>query len=270
MFPADRKLFLHFDSLGIARTGYPWAGNTYQTYATRFARTPEEARPEALYGHGPDWGYFQFGAIWYGDELWNGGRERDYNGDGRWDPYEVLRYCDEEFGGRCYKHWTTVQHPDLGEVELGGYDPKFFAQNGPPEVLEKWARNQAMFNLELALALPEVSITEVSVAKATARRGAPNDSATHEIRVTVRNAGYLPTALEQAQRVKIVRPDVVQLTAPRGSNARSLGRPTEFHLAGGETRTITQRVRVTEPTTFTVRYSSTRGGVAEREVRVAP
>jgi hypothetical protein len=127
-----------------------------------------------------------------------------------------------------------------------------------------------MFNLELALALPEVSITEVSVAKATARRGAPNDSATHEVRVTVRNAGYLPTALEQAQRVKIVRPDVVQLTAPRGSNARSLGRPTEFHLAGGETRTITQRVRVTEPTTFTVRYSSTRGGVAEREVRVAP
>ena len=37
-----------------------------------------------------------------------------------------------------------------------------------------------------------------------------------------------------------------------------------------KTRTITQRVRVTEPTTFTVRYSSTRGGVAEREVRVAP
>jgi len=270
MFPADRKLFLHFDSLGITRTGYPWAGNTYRTYATRFARTPEEARPEALYGHGPDWGYFQFGAIWYGDELWNGGRERDYNGDGRWDQYEVLRYCDEEFGGRCYKNWTTAQHPDLGEVELGGYDPKFFAQNGPPEVLEKWARNQAMFNLDLALALPEVSITELSVVKATSRRGAPNDSATHEVRVTVRNAGYLPTALDQAKRVKIVRPDAVTIAAPRGSSARVLGLAPEFHLAGGETTTVTQRVRVTEATTFTVRFSSTRGGVAEREVRVAP
>jgi len=25
------------------------------------------------------------GQVWYCDELWNGGRERDYNGDGVWD-----------------------------------------------------------------------------------------------------------------------------------------------------------------------------------------
>ena len=23
------------------------------------------------------------GQVWYGDELWNGGRERDYDGNGR-------------------------------------------------------------------------------------------------------------------------------------------------------------------------------------------
>ena len=270
MFPADRKLFLYFDSVGLSHTKYPWAGNVYRTYATR-GDTGVDARPQALYGHGPDWGYFQFGAIWYGDELWNGGRERDYNKDGRWDQYEVLRYCDEEFGGECYKRWTKAQHPELGEVEIGGYDPKFFSQNGPPQVLEKWARNEAMFNLDMALALPEVSIVSVTAVKAPVlKRGATPDSATHEIRITLRNSGLIPTALEQAKRVKIVRPDMVTLTPPRGSSARTIGRPTEFHLNGRETRTITQRVRVTDATVFTVNYSSTRGGLASSSVTVTP
>src|SRR5690606_8970180 len=107
---------------------------------------------------------------WYGDELWNGGRERDYNTDGRVDQYEVLRYCDEEFGGTCYQNWTKVMHPVLGEVEVGGYNPKFFSQNGPPQVMEKWARNQAMFNLYMAQSLPQIEIADVAVARAQPAR----------------------------------------------------------------------------------------------------
>ena len=264
MYALDRRLFLHFDTVGLSHTKYPWAGNVYRTYATRGARTPEEARPQALYGHGPDWGYFQFGSIWYGDEIWNGGRERDYNNDGRWDQYEVLRYCDEEFGGACHQPWTKVQHPTLGEVEVGGADPKFYSQNGPPQVLEKWARNQAMFNLAMALALPDVEIVNATVTKV----GVSKDSATHEVRVTLRNNSIMPTALEQAKRVKIVRPDQLTVTAPNAARLRTVSRQTEFHLAGKETRTITVRVVAPTATTATVRFSSTRGGVATRDVQI--
>ena len=267
VFPSDLKLMQHFDSVGLSHTKYPWAGDVYRLYATRFS-PPGEGEPQPLFGHGPDFGYFQMGQIWYGDELWNGGRERDYNGDGRWDQYEVLRYCDEEFGGSCYQSWTKVMHPDLGEVEVGGYDPKFFSQNGPPQVLEKWARNQAMFNLAMALDLPRVEITGVAVTKVRASA----DSATHEVRVTVRNAGRIPTALEQAKRVKIVRPDALTLAPARGSAARVIGRAPEFFLAGFETRTVAMRVRVPvgQEATFTAKLLSTRGGEAEREVRVTP
>jgi len=267
MFPADLKLYQHYDSVGLSITKYPWAGDVYRTYATRFA-PPGQGEPQPLFGHGPDFGYFQMGQIWYGDELWNGGRERDYNGDGRWDQYEVLRYCDEEFGGTCIQPWTKVMHPDLGEVEVGGYNPKFFSQNGPPQVLEKWARNQAMFNLAMAMDLPRVEITNTAVAKVRASA----DSATHEVRVTVRNTGRLPTALEQAKRVKIVRPDALTLAAARGSAARVIGRAPEFFLAGYETKVLTMRVRVPagQEATFTAKVLSTRGGEAEREVRVTP
>ena len=153
----------------------------------------------------------------------------------------------------------------LGEVEIGGYNPKFFSQNGPPEVLEQWARNQAMFNLYLAASLPRVEIVS---ATASAVAGAA-DSASHEIRVVVRNIGRLPTALEQAKQVKIVQPDRVAARFARGSGRRTLGREPEFWLGGGETRTVTLRIKAgskPEDKSFTLRLLSTRGGIAEREI----
>ena len=269
MFPSDLRLYQHMDSVGLSLTNYPWAGDVYRKYNTRIPVNPftgDSTQPSPLFGHSPDFGYFHLGAIWYGDELWNGGRERDYNNDGRIDPIEVLRYCDEEFQGSCFMPWKKFQHPVLGEVEIGGYNPKFFSQNGPPQVLEKWARNQALFNLYMAQSLPQIEITD---ARVVALSGAQRDSATHEVRVTVRNAGFLPTALEQAKRVKIVRPDRVVLQPPRGSGTRAIGRSEEFWLAGGATKTTAVRLRAGTAATdrrVTVRALSTRGGVAEREV----
>jgi len=259
MYKSDLALYKHMDSVGISITNYPWAGDVYRTYATRGGN----GNPQSLYGHGPDWGYFQFGAIWYGDELWNGGRERDYNTDGRIDQYEVLRYCDEEYAGKCFLGWNTYNHPELGEVEIGGMNPKFWSQNGPPEWVEKWAKNQAMFNLYMAQSLPKL---EIVGAQAVALRS-QRDSATHEVRVTIRNHGRLPTALEQAKQVKIVRPD--QLVARPGAGTRILAQAAPFWIGGNETKVITLRVVAgsTEAARkMALRLTSTRGGIVEREV----
>ena len=270
MFPSDLKWYRHFDSAGVARTGYPWAGDVFRTYNTRGITNPatgDTLQPQPLFGHGPDFGYFHIGTIWYGDELWNGGRERDYDGNGRIENWEVLRYCDEQFGGTCFKPWKKMQHASLGEVEVGGFNPKFFSQNGPPQVMEKWARNQAMFNLYLAQSLPQMEILNVAASKIAASK----DSATHEIRVTVRNNGRLPTALEQAKRVKIVQPDRITLKMGKESTNRTVGRTQEFWLNGGESRIVTLRMRAgthKSDREVTVRALSTRGGVAERTIRI--
>jgi hypothetical protein len=268
MLPEDLALYQHFDSAGLTFTGYPWAGNVYRTFATRFPINPftgDSARAAPLFGHSPDFGYFFYGAIWYGDELWNGGRERDYDGNGIVEPHEVLRYCDERFAGRCFKPWTKFTHPQLGEVEIGGFNPKFFLQNGPPEVLEEWASRQAMFNLYMAQSLPKVEIVSATVAELA---GTQADSATHVVTVTVRNSGLMPTALEQAKRVKIVRPDQVTARFERGSAGRVVGRAEEFWLRGGEERTTTVRLKGVAAEKVTIRALSTRGGVAEREVEL--
>ena len=243
MSPADLAIYKHMDSVGLSYTKYPWAGDVYRTYNTREpvnAFTGDSTRPEPLFGHGPDWGYSYYGAVWYGDEIWNGGREKDYDGDGKIEDWEVLRYCDERFAGTCFKPWVKYTHPTLGEVEIGGFNPKFFSQNGPPEVLEQWASNQAKFNLYMAMSLPRVEITDAVVSGMKASK----DSATHEVRVTVRNTGRLPTALDQAKKVKIVRPDRLVAEFAKDSKSKQAGRPPEFWLAGGETKTVVVRLKI--------------------------
>jgi hypothetical protein len=209
MYPEDIAHYEHFDSVGLSITGYPWAGDVYYTYATR-GNPDRDGNP--LFGHGPDFGYFYLGAIWYGDELWNGGRVGDVNGDGESDELDRLMWADSVAAGRDYampfKPWTSFRHPEFGEVEVGGWHPKFFSQNGPPEVLEEWASKQGMFNLYMAGSLPELRAETPRVRRVSS----DSDSTTWEVTITVWNDGRLPTALKQADLIKIVRPDRVGLT----------------------------------------------------------
>ena len=272
MFPADLELIRRFDAKGLEMTGYPWAGDTYHVYATRGGVNPltgEPPRPQALFGHGPDFGYSSYGVVWYGNEIWNGGRFVDYDSDKRHDEWEVLRWNDEHRAGKGdFKEWTAFDHPTLGKVEIGGFNPKFYLQNPPPDMLEVWARNEAMFNLYLAQQLPQVRIVS-SAAKAAAP-----DSDVFEVDLTVTNEGSMPTALEIAQRVKMVRPDFCTITLAKGQELVEppAGQPRQRAgleigwLKPGETKSVKWRVKGAGRVKLTI--ASTRGGVDSREVEL--
>jgi hypothetical protein len=276
MYPEDLAYYVYFDSLGMGLTGYPWAGDVYDVYRTRVPVSPftgDSTRPSPLFGHSPDFGYWYYGAIWYGDELWNGGRMKDYNGDGLLDDVDGLAWDDEGNGGRGFREWEPFEHPTLGQVEIGGFHPKFFSQNGPPEDLERWARNQALFNLEMALHLPLVDEVETTV-RALESEG---DSTTYEVTVSWTNSGQLPTALKQAQLVKIVQEDRVRLrfdsSLTRGKTPVvrivSPSRRDKVIRAGwtepGERKSVSFEVRTrgTPGVEGTVHVLSTRGGLVK-------
>ncbi len=276
MYPEDLAYYEYFDSVGTSLTNYPWAGDVYDVYRTRVPISPftgDSTRPSPLFGHSPDFGYWYYGAIWYGDELWNSGRMRDYNDDGLLDDVDGLTWDDESNGGRGFREWQPFQHPTLGDVELGGFHPKFFSQNGPPEELERWARNQALFNLAMALHLPQISDVEAG-ARADAHDG---DSTTYQVTVSWTNSGRLPTALKQAQLVKIVQEDRVRLefdtslTRGRTPTVRVVtpGRRDKVIRAGwtepGERKSVTFEVRTygVPGVEATVHVMSTRGGLVK-------
>jgi hypothetical protein len=279
MFPEDMKIYQYFDEKGKTITGYPNAGDTFWDYANlgrgdrdmraRAAemgfQVPAEPQGRPLFGHSPDFGYLYYGAVWYGDELWNGGRLKDYDGDGRVTELESLRFIDEELGGRYFKPWTKAHHPVLGEVEIGGLNPKFWRQNPPVELLEEWVRKEGMFNLLLAQSLPQVKVLSVGM------KPVRKEADTYEIVAVFTNDGFLPTALKMADRVKIVRPDAVSVRLPAGAELVGARARQEIgHLQQNERKEVRWKIKVKPGTTgeAEVAIQSTRGGLARATVKI--
>ena len=279
MFPEDLKIYRYFDEQGKRITGYPNAGDTYWDYANlgrgdRETRAmaaemgfemPREPQGQPLFGHSPDFGYLYYGAVWYGDELWNGGRVKDYDGDGRVTDLESLRYIDEELGGRYFKPWTKITHPTLGEVEVGGFNPKFWRQNPPVEILEEWAKKEAMFNLFLAQSLPQVKIVSAEIKPVRKEPGA------FEIVAVFTNEGFLPTALQMADRVKIVRPDAALVRLPAGVELVGVRAQREIgFIKQNEKKEVRWKVKIKPGTAGDADVSilSTRGGIARTTVKI--
>ncbi|PWL31605.1 M14 family metallopeptidase [uncultured Roseivirga sp.] len=278
MYPEDLDLYKKYDSIGLSITNYPWAGDVYETYATRYKVNPstgDPLKPSPLFGHGPDFGYFYYGSIWYGDELWNNGAMKDYDGNGIYDDYDGLRWDDEENGGRGFREWKPFTHPTLGEVEIGGFHPKFFSQNGPPWQLENWAKKQALFNLAMALELPQIELESIDINK--------KNRNTYEVKVRIKNTGKLPTALKQAQLVKIVREDRVQLQfvgklMKGGEKAQlqivspGLTDKTIYldRTLSGESKEATFEIKLNgiDGAKGKVKVLSTRGGYIEKEIEI--
>ncbi|OGD18306.1 MAG: hypothetical protein A2W03_14315 [Candidatus Aminicenantes bacterium RBG_16_63_16] len=273
MFPADLALYRHFDEAGKRITGYPYSGDVFWDYANlpredREDDKPEEKKGRPLFGHSPDFGYFAYGSIWYGDELWSGGRVVDYDGDGRISELEVLRWNDEALGGRGFKSWTRFAHPQLGEVEVGGFNPKFFSQNPPVEFLEEWVKKQAMFNLLLAKSLPRARIASAEV------RPLKKEPGVFEVTAVFTNEGFLPTALEMARRVKIVKPDRAEISfdAKDAELAEGLKSIELGCLKSGEKKEVKWKVRTLKPAGAELEVSvlSTRGGVDKKKLAIGP
>jgi hypothetical protein len=282
MYPEDLELYKYFDKRGKEISGYTRAGDVYQDYG----------RGRPLFGHSPDFGYWYYGAIWYGDELWNGGRVGDYDKDGSTNEWDRLQYNDKELKISRFQEWTKVKHPVYGDVEVGGWDSKFFRQNPPPELLEEWAEKEARFNLMLASSLPSVVMSEPSI------KSKNNE---YTIEIEVENRGFLPTALKQAQLVKIVRPDRITLEFPEDVFPRPDPRARFRRMYGGgrqqEEPQKKAKLKIIEPkgnrpyieigripgkekikvkfkvrlddiegTKCTIKYTSTRGGVLSKEI----
>jgi len=161
--------------------------------------------------------------------------------------------------------WTSFKHPVLGDVEIGGFNPKFYGQNPPADLIETWARNEAMFNLFLAQQLPQVKITDARVSPG-------KDAGTFEVSMTVTNEGRMPTALEMAKRVKMVKPDTCSIKLDKGQELAKApeGQPRQTTaveidwLKPGETKQAHWLVKGTGEVVVTV--GSTRGGMDTRDL----
>ncbi|MBQ2697963.1 MAG: zinc carboxypeptidase, partial [Clostridia bacterium] len=96
-----------------------------------------------------------------------------------------LKWLDENNNGEGHMNWTAFDHPQLGEMEIGGLDVKAVVQNCPIKFLPEECEKHTRFMLRFIKTLPRLLLDDVKV---TALGG---DN--HKVEAVVQNMGYLPT-----------------------------------------------------------------------------
>jgi hypothetical protein len=211
----DLRLFQKFSALGEKHSGYP-AISIYEDF---------RYDPKDVITGTQDWVYEHLGALFWVVELWSPKKEAGVNDDGGWidwyrdhpveDDLKLLRWSDEHCGGQAHVAWTPFQHPQLGAVEIGGWDKMNYWRNPPPALREREAARFPAWMTQVAMSLPKLELIRTEV-----RALGPD---MWRVRLAVANAGYLPAYVTQrALERKVVRGVMFELHLPSGDPAISL------------------------------------------------
>jgi hypothetical protein len=125
------------------------------------------------------------------------------------DDLKLLKWSDEQCGGQAHVTWYPFRHPQLGMVELGGWDKMNYWRNPPPALREREAARFPAWLQQLALSLPRLELLRTEV------RALGEDH--WRVRFAVANSGYLPSYVsKRSLERKTSRGTVFQIHLPPG------------------------------------------------------
>ncbi|MGB8647402.1 MAG: M14 family metallopeptidase, partial [Anaerolineae bacterium] len=213
-FPAeDLWTYQKIGQKGTELTGYP---NVSVFHDFRY-------HPKQITTGGFDtWAYDQLGLYAWTVEIWSpqrqaGIKEYKFIDWYREHPLEedlkMLKWSDEVLGGKGYVPWYMYDHPQLGKVELGGWDGMYAWSNPPPQFLEKEVALFPEWLVWHLLISPRLELYEASVT--------PLGEDAYGVRLVVQNTGWLPTYIsKKALEKKITRGVMCEIELPEGATLR--------------------------------------------------
>ncbi len=197
MNPTDLGLYNQIEAWGKEYTGYPTVSGFHE-----FLYEPDKP----LRGDITDYAYHQRGALAYTCELWDLfaklGIERKkpfvdhYRILTRDDLKNLATWDKANNESRLFRPWKKAQHPQLGEVEVGGMDTRVGMSNPPYEMIADICEAQSKMYLRIAAMAPSLHIEHVSTTKLAGDAW--------RVDVAIENRGYLPTnVLESAKEISL-------------------------------------------------------------------
>lgn len=190
-----------FDLLGERcehHTGFPCV-STYHDF--RYDRSGSIA------GAFDDWAFDHLGIHAFTMELWCPWKEagldfsddflRFFRGRTEEENLEMLRWNDEALDGEGFVDWYPFEHPQLGDVEIGGWRWMFTWRNAPEKRLESECERACLFSLDHAKAGP-LPVIDAEVEHI--------GGDVHRLTARLQNHGFLPTSVtEHAREEGVVR-----------------------------------------------------------------
>jgi hypothetical protein len=219
MVPEDLWTYRRIGEAGTEMTGYP-AVSTFHD----FRYHPKEV----ITGDFDSWMFDQRGVFAWTVELWSPQRQAGitdykfidwYREHPVGDDLKLMAWNDSVLGGTGFVDWYGFEHPQLGRVELGGWDSLFTWTNPPPGLLEKEIAPFPRWLVWQALISPKLEILEASALQL--------GKDAWRIRMVVQNSGWLPSYVTRhARQKKLVRGVVCEIELPAGTSLEA-GRARE-------------------------------------------
>ncbi|NOK64175.1 MAG: carboxypeptidase A2 [Chloroflexi bacterium AL-W] len=205
----DLNTFKEIGQRGTALTGYP-----HLSVYHGFRYDPRGVMRGAF----DDWAYDMRGVFAFTVELWDmigeaGIKERDFIDWFRDHPDEddlkLLAWNDKHLDGKGFINWRPFDHPELGLVEIGGWDERMTFGNPPPQFLLPTLEPNTDFVVALARMGPRLELRECTATRIS--------QGVYRLHAVLVNTGYLPTYGSQKMlERKLARPIEVQLGLPAG------------------------------------------------------
>jgi len=126
------------------------------------------------------------------------------------DELKLLRWSDKELSGDGFVAWKAFDHPQLGPVEVGGFDLIRYWFNVPFDRLEQEVAPHSEWLIYLGLATPRLSIRSFAAE--------PVGENQWRLRLVVENSGWLPSnGSQQALDQQVVSGVSAELSLPAGA-----------------------------------------------------
>jgi murein tripeptide amidase MpaA len=206
MTPEDLWIYKRLSALGEKLTGYP-AISIYEEF---------RYHPKEVISGTQDWLYEHIGSLFWTVEIWAPNKEAGIT-DYKWvdwyrehpvaDDLKLIKWSDEHCGGQAHVDWKPFMHPQLGQVEIGGWDKMNYWRNPPPQLREREAARFPKWMTQIALSLPKLELLRTEV-----RALGPD---TWRVRLAVANSGWLPAYVtKRALQRKTVRGVMFEIYLP--------------------------------------------------------
>ena len=214
MPPEDNDFYTRVGAVWSALSDGGVMNNNYYAQEVKAGRYGD-----TMSGFSNDWAYMTVGIHSLLPEISAAGR--DYNGDGYVTQYEIMRWNDEEKGGKYFAPWKPFKHPTLGEVEIGG-------SRGMPQGIDSRLQAECEMHYKLLMHVADLSpLLRINELK-TERLSDGNI----KVLAVIQNQGFLSTYVtRQALKVKRDYPIVASLRA-KGAEVQGMATRRVGHILG--------------------------------------
>jgi murein tripeptide amidase MpaA len=209
-FPAeDLWTYKKIGDEGTKLTGYPNISVFHE-----FKYHPKSVTTGAF----DSWMYDHLGIFAWTVELWSPLKQAGLKGYKYidWfrehkveDDLKLLKWSDTKLKGQSYVGWYKYDHPQLGKVELGGWDHLHTWTNPPGEFLEDEIRSFPKWLVWHALISPALRVREANAVLV--------GKGVYRVRLVVENTGWLPSYVTKKAIEKKLRGVVCEIVLPSGA-----------------------------------------------------